>query len=70
MVIVFGTSDLKVTQLTLEFIGYLFDHLAPELTESIPAFRNTFLESCLNRLYSAPVASQEKYLRIVEGLLD
>ena len=43
MIIVFGTSDLKVTQLSLEFIGYLFDHLSPELSESIPVFRNTFL---------------------------
>lgn len=34
MTIVFGSKDLKVTQNALEFIGYLFDHLAPELASS------------------------------------
>lgn len=69
MTIVFGSNDLKVTQLGLEFIGYLFDHLSPELASSVLAFRATFLENCLVRLYSAS-ENQEKYLRIIEGLLD
>lgn len=29
MTIVFGNSDLRVTQNALEFIGFLFDHLSP-----------------------------------------
>lgn len=53
MVIVFGSSDLKVTQLGLEFIGFLFDHLSPELASSVLTFRATFLENCLTKLYSA-----------------
>jgi hypothetical protein len=69
MVIVFGSNDLKVTQFGLEFIGYLFDHLSPELAASVLTFRGTFLENCLTRLYSA-TSNQEKYLRIIEGLLD
>ena len=69
MTIVFGSNDLKVTQLGLEFIGFLFDHLSNELKPSVLAFRTTFLETCLTQLYSAD-SNQEKYLRIIEGLLD
>lgn len=69
MTIVFGSSDLKVTQLGLEFIGFLFDHLSPELAPSVLTFRATFLENCLSKLYES-TSNQEKYLRIIEGLLD
>lgn len=69
MIIVFGSNDLKVTQLGLEFIGYLFDHLSPELAASVLTFRGIFLENCLTRLYSA-TSSQDKYLRLIDGLLD
>lgn len=69
MIIVFGSNDLKVTQLALEFIGFLFDHLSADLKKSVSTFRETFLESCLTQLYSA-TSNQEKYLRIIEGLLD
>lgn len=43
MIIIFGSNDLKVTQLSLEFIGFLFDHLSKELQGSILTFRTTFL---------------------------
>lgn len=43
MTIVFGNSDLKVTQSALEFIGFLFDHLSPELSSSVVEFRSTLL---------------------------
>ena len=52
MIIVFGSNDIKVTQLALEFIGFLFDHLSEELAPSVLAFRATFLENCLTKLYS------------------
>lgn len=64
MTIVFGSNDLKVTQLGLEFIGYLFDHLSNELKPSVLTFRTAFLENCLTQLYSA-TSNQEKYLRII-----
>lgn len=69
MIIVFESNDIKVTQVALEFIGFLFDHLSPELSASVLTFRTDFLEKCLNQLYSA-TSNQEKYLRIIEGLLD
>lgn len=47
----------------------MFDHLSTELKGSIVAFRATFLETCLKQLYAAE-SNQEKYLRIIEGLLD
>lgn len=43
MSIVFGNGDLKVTQNALEFIGFLFDHLSPELAPSVVEFRSTLL---------------------------
>lgn len=69
MTIVFGNADLRVTQNALEFIGFLFDHLSLELAPSVVEFRSTLLESCLAKLYTSP-HHQEKYLRIIEGLLD
>ena len=69
MTIIFGSNDLKVTQLGLEFIGFLFEHLSAELKGSVLTFRASFLETCLSQLYSA-TCNQEKYLRIIEGLLD
>lgn len=51
MIIIFGSTELKVTQSGLEFIGFLFDHLSAELAPSILEFRATFLQNCLNRLY-------------------
>lgn len=35
MTIVFNNTDLRVTQLALEFIGFLFDHLSPDLAASV-----------------------------------
>lgn len=69
MSIVFGSNELKVTQNALEFIGFLFDHLSPELASSVVEFRSTLLESCLAKLYTSTI-NQEKYLRIISGLLD
>jgi hypothetical protein len=53
MAIVFGNGDLRVTQNALEFIGFLFDHLSPELATSVVEFRSTLLESCLAKLYTS-----------------
>lgn len=47
----------------------MFDHLSPELASSVVEFRSTLLESCLAKLY-ASTTNQEKYLRIISGLLD
>lgn len=43
MTIVFGNNDLKVTQNALEFIGFLFDRLAPELAANVAEFRSDLL---------------------------
>ena len=69
MKIIFSTNDLKLTEISLEFIGFLFDHLSNQLKDSVVAFRTDFLSNCLEQLYQAE-SSQEKYLRIIEGLLD
>jgi hypothetical protein len=35
MKIVFENKNIEVTQIALQFIGFLFDHLAKELQDSV-----------------------------------
>ena len=47
MIIIFENKNIEVTQTALEFIGFLFDHLAKDLAQSAVEFKSKFLETCL-----------------------
>lgn len=47
MLIIFDNRNIAVTQVALELIGFLFDHLDEDLADSLLEFKSRFLESCL-----------------------
>jgi hypothetical protein len=57
-----------VIQRALEFIAFLFDHLAKHLVSSIKDFKENFMQQCLERLYTS--TSYQKYLKIIGNILD
>jgi hypothetical protein len=47
MNVIFENEQLTVVQSALEFIGFLFDHLAKTLASSVKEFKENFLQQCL-----------------------
>ena len=68
MTIVFESKSSAVIESALTFISFLFNHLAPSLTESLVHFKDNFLQQCLEKLYKSDKPS--KYLQIVRSILD
>lgn len=68
MLVVFESKLSEVVESALNFISFLFSHLAPSLAGSVGEFKDNFLQQCLERLYKSENPS--KYLQIVKSILD
>lgn len=51
LTIVFQNKNIDVTMNSIDFIGFLFNHLREDLKSSVNEFKKKFLENCLIELY-------------------
>ena len=82
LTIVFQNKNIDVTMNSIDFIGFLFNHLREDLKSSVNEFKKKFLENCLIELYKVTeeenklISSderallQEKYLKIIDQIMN
>ena len=82
LIIVFQNKNIDVTMNSIDFIGFLFNHLREDLKSSVNEFKKKFLENCLIELYKVTeeenklISSderallQEKYLKIIDQIMN